>query len=364
MTSPQDYRQTPPEPDHRGGGLSRRSLLGMAAIGTTIAAVGIGGTRLWTGSSEIPDWTYKDIPPQNGRRVLVTGANGYPEEDRSGLGYHIALGLARAGADVIIASRNQTRGEEAIRRIGAESPAGRVRFETLDLADLKSVKDFTARMQASGNGLDLLVNNAGTMGTLERQESIDGFERVFATNAIGPFALTAGLLPLLRNGNAPRIVWMCSGRSAFGALDLDDLQQENAYEYASAYNDSKQAHLIAALECERRSRAHGWGVVSIAAHPGVARTSLILDGPGLDSAEGWRRRNMPFMFQDAAQGALPALYAAVSSQAAGGAYYGPKGLMGIRGLPGVSQVPDNSRDPQLATTVWETLEQLGTVSLR
>lgn len=364
MTSQQDHGRQPPAPDRRGAGISRRSMLGMAAIGTTIAAVGIGGARLWSGSSEIPDWTYADIPSQAGRRVLVTGANGFPEDDRSGLGYHIALGLARAGADVVIASRNQLRGEEAIRRIGAASPGAKVRFEMLDLADLKSVKDFVARMQATGGGLDLLVNNAGTMGTLERQVSVDGYEKVFATNAIGPFVLTAGLLPLLRNGNVPRIVWMCSGRSAFGNLDPEDPQLGESYEYARAYNNSKQAHLITALECERRSRAHGWGVISVAAHPGVARTSLILDGPGPDSPEGWRRRNMPFMFQDAAQGALPALYAAVSPQATGGAYYGPKGLMGIRGLPGMATIPDNSRDPQMAARVWETLEQLGTVSFR
>lgn len=362
MSSPQDNRPGQSDPDRRRAGPSRRSLLGMTAVGTAVAAIGIGGHRLWSGSSEIPDWTYKDIPPQNGRRVIVTGANGYPEEDRAGLGYHIALGLARAGADVIIASRNRERGEEAIRRMRADSPGATVRFERLDLADLESVRSFVARMQASGDGLDLLVNNAGTMGTLDRQTSAGGFEKVFATNAIGPFALTAGLLPLLRRGNAPRIVWMCSGRSAFGDLDLDDLQHEQAYDYASAYNDSKQAHLIAALECDRRSRAHGWGVVSVAAHPGVARTSLIQDGPGPDSPEGWRRRNMPFMFQDAAQGALPALYAAASPQAAGGAYYGPKGLMGIRGLPGMASVPDNSRDPQMAAAVWETLERLGGVS--
>ncbi|TRO92003.1 SDR family NAD(P)-dependent oxidoreductase [Glycocaulis profundi] len=362
MRSSQDNRRQQPDSEPPRSGLSRRSLLGMAAAGTAVVAVGVGGNRLWSGSSEIPDWTYENIPPQQGRRVIVTGANGFPEGDRSGLGFHIALGLARAGAHVIIASRSQERGEEAIRWMMADSPDAVVRFEPLDLADLNSVRNFVASMHASSGGLDLLVNNAGTMGTVERQVSVDGFERVFATNALGPFALTAGLLPLLRNGNVPRIVWMCSGRGAFGDLDLDDLQREQSYDYASAYNDSKQAHLIAALECDRRSRALGWGVASIAAHPGVARTNLIPDGPGLDSPEGWRFRNMPFMFQGSAQGALPALYAAASPQAAGGGYYGPKGVMGMRGLPGLASVPDNSRDPQMAVDVWETLQRLGTVS--
>ena len=342
--------------------VSRRSLLRLAAAGATVGAVGFTAGRLTAGPADIPDWTYDDIPPQHGRRVIITGANGYPHEGRSGLGYHQALGLARAGADVIIASRNKERGEEAIRRIQADAPGANVRFETLDLANLESVRDFSARMHASGVGLDLLVNNAGVMGRKEREVGIDGYERVFATNAIGPFALTAQLMPLLRNGRSPRIVWMCSARSTFGNLDFNDLQQEQSYDYAGAYNDSKQAHLLAALECERRSKALGWGIYSIAAHPGVARTNLVPDGPGLDSAEGWRLRNISFMFQDPARAALPALYAATSRQAVGGGYYGPSGFMGIGGLPGIASVPSNSRDPRVSAQLWEILERLGAVS--
>lgn len=291
----------------------------------------------------------------------MTGANGYPQDDRSGLGYQEALALARAGADVTIASRNQARGEEAVRRIRADAPGSTVRFETLDLADLASVRAFAARMGESGQGLDVLINNAAVMGRLNREVSVDGFERVFATNTLGHFALTALLLPLLRKGREPRIVWVLSLRMS-GALPFDDLQFERTYDYAAAYDNSKLANLLLAFEFERRSKASGWGVSSLASHPGVARTNLIPDGPGLDSREGWRFRWLPFMFQPPAQGALPILYAATSPQAVAGGYYGPKGFLGLRGLPGVATVPAAAQDQMSAATLWASLERLGQVS--
>lgn len=93
-----------------------------------------------------------------------------------------------------IASRNRERGEEAVRRIRAAAPGAAVRFETLDLTDLASVSAFVARLADRGDRLDLLINNAGVQGRLEREETADGLERVFATNARGPFALSARLL--------------------------------------------------------------------------------------------------------------------------------------------------------------------------
>jgi NAD(P)-dependent dehydrogenase (short-subunit alcohol dehydrogenase family) len=343
---------------------SRRSVLRMSALTVSAGAVGFGGGRFTAAGAELPDWTTADIPPQNGRRVIVTGANGYPRDGRSGLGYHQALALAAAGADVTIASRNRERGDEAVRRIQAAAPGARVRFETLDLADLNSVSAFAERVRASGDRLDLLINSAGVMGRAAREVSVDGFERVFATNALGPFVLSARLRPLLQNGTDPRIVWMSSSRGHNGSIDFDDLQKEKAYDYARAYDDSKLGDLLLAMECERRSRASGWRITSIAAHPGVARTSIVVDGPGLDSAEGLRWRFIPMMWQDPAQGALPLLYAATSPQATGGGYYGPKGMQGTRGLPGVAILPENARDPRLSAAYWDTLERLGGVAFR
>lgn len=326
MRSEPDNRDDRLPPHATRSAFSRRSFLRVSAVGAAAGAFGFGAGRLAGGSAAIPDWiltggpapipdwTYEDIPDQRGRRVIVTGANGHPQEGRSGLGYHQALGLVRAGADVTIASRNRERGEEAVRRMRAEVPGASVRFETLDLADLPSISAFADRMRASGDRFDLLINSAGVMGRQHREVSVDGFERVFATNALGPFVLTARLLPLLRNGNAPRIVWMASSRAHLAELNFDDLQKERGYEAGSAYNDSKLAVLLVAFECDRRSRAAGWRISSMTAHPGVARTNLIPDGPGIDSPEGWRFRNIPIMFQDPAQGALPLLYAGTARE--------------------------------------------------
>ncbi|MER5673445.1 SDR family NAD(P)-dependent oxidoreductase [Pseudonocardia alni] len=335
----------------------------MSAFGASAGVLGFGAGRVTGAGTELPDWTAADVPAQNGRRVVVTGANGYPREGRSGLGYHQALGLARAGADVTIASRDAERGAEVVRRIRAAAPGAGVRFETLDLADLRSVGAFADRVRASGDTLDLLINNAGVMGRVDREVSVDGFERVLATNVLGPFVLTTRLRPLLQNGRDPRIVWVASQRGHTGTIDLDDLQKERGYDYARAYDDSKLGTLLLASEWDRRSRAAGWGVSSIAAHPGVARTSLVVDGPGPDTSEGRRFRYLPPLFQDPAQGALPILYAATSPQALGAGYYGPKELGGIRGLPGVEIVPENARDPELAAVYWEALDRLGGASL-
>jgi NAD(P)-dependent dehydrogenase (short-subunit alcohol dehydrogenase family) len=357
-----DNQDDQPRLGARRSAFSRRSILRMSAFGASAGLVGFTAGRWTAGPEEIPDWTYANIPDQRSRRVIVTGANGYPQEDRSGLGYHQALGLARAGADVTIASRNRERGEEAVRRIRAAAPAATVRFEMLDLANLESIRAFAGRMREAGDGLDLLINNAGVMARTHREVSVNGFERTFATNVLGPFALTAQLLPLLRNGRDPRVIWMSSLRGHGGSISFDDLQKENEYDYVRAYDDTKMANMLLAFECQRRSRLAGWGIASIAAHPGVARTNIVLDGPGPDSTEGWRFRNILMMWQDPAQGALPILYAATSLRALGGGYYGPKEYMGLRGLPGVTIPPASAQNEQVASKLWATLERLGQIS--
>ncbi|MCX5493935.1 oxidoreductase [Kaistia dalseonensis] len=351
--------------------LSRRSFVRYGAAGVGVAILGSGVAVMANrpplsprqqGLPDLPDWTAADIPSLRGRSVLVTGGNGYPVGDRSGLGFHDALELARAGADVTIASRNQERGEEAVRFIKADVPNASIRFETLDLSDLASVVRFADRMHGSGGSLDILVNNAGVMGRKSREVSANGFERVFATNTLGHFALTARLLPLLRRSDSPRVVWVSSSRSFMGAINFADLQQVQKYDYGAAYDNSKLANLMLAFEMQRRSVAEGWGVSAIAAHPGIARTNLVLDGPGPESLEGRNHRYMPFLFQTAAQGALPTLYAAASPHAAAGGYYGPNGVLGLGGLPGWAGIPEKADDQQVAARLWATLERLGGVT--
>ncbi|HEY1910044.1 MAG TPA: SDR family NAD(P)-dependent oxidoreductase, partial [Vicinamibacterales bacterium] len=132
-------------------------------------------------------WTTADIPSLAGTRSVVTGAN-------SGIGWYTALELARAGSEVILAARSETKGQDAVERILRDVPDARVRPAILDLASLASVRSFAALVDREPR-LDLLVNNAGVMLVPTRQTTADGFELQFGTNFLGPFALTALLMP-------------------------------------------------------------------------------------------------------------------------------------------------------------------------
>lgn len=349
---------------------SRRSVLKYAAAGLGLAAAGSAGLiaanrpPLSDRQKNLPklaDWTAGTIPSLKGRTALITGGNGYPVGELSGLGYHAALQLARAGADVTIASRKLDRGAEAVSQIKASVPEASIRFETLDLTDLASVAAFAESLRASHSTLDILINNAGVMSRQTREVSVDGFERVFATNVLGHFALTARLLPLLQAADASRVVWLASLRAAGGTINFDDLQGETDFDYAAAYNHSKLAKLLLAFQMQTRSTANGWNVSSIAAHPGVARTNIILDGPGADSREGRNFKHLSAMFGPPEDRVLPVLYAATAPDAVAGAYYGPGGMGELSGPPGWAGIPLQAEDETVASKLWDTLEQLGGV---
>lgn len=295
-------------------------------------------------------WTASDIPSQHGRLAIVTGTGG--------LGYETALELARAGGDVIVAGRDPRKGAEAVAKIRAEAPSALVRFEAVDLASLASVAGFCERLSGLEDRLDLLVNNAGVMTPPERRETADGFELQFGTNYLGHFALTAGLLPLLRRGKDPRVVTLSSIAARGGAIDFDDLNAVRNYRPFPVYSQSKLACLMFAFELHRRSEAGGWGVASIAAHPGVTRTDLITNGAGDHSINGRIRRFLPFLFQPAWQGALPTLFAATASEARSGAYYGPDRLSETRGYPRDARIPPRALDAGDAARLWRESERL------
>lgn len=296
------------------------------------------------------NWTASDIPSQSGRSAVVTGAGG--------LGFEGALELARAGAEVILASRNPQKGEESLARIRAAAPSAKVRFERIDLASLASVADFAARLRRERTSLDLLINNAGVMTPPERRETEDGFELQFGANHLGHFALTAHLMPLLRQGRNPRVVALSSIAARDGALDFDDLDALKAYKPMAVYSRSKLACLMFALELQRRSQAGGWGVSSIAAHPGVARTDLLHNAPGRRSLAGLARSGLWFLFQPAAQGALPTLFAATAPQARPGGYYGPDKMRETRGYPAAAKIPPQAEDAEAAARLWRVSEAM------
>jgi NAD(P)-dependent dehydrogenase (short-subunit alcohol dehydrogenase family) len=297
-------------------------------------------------------WTQSDIPPQHGVTAIVTGTGG--------LGFEDALALARAGASVVVAGRSGAKGSEALSRIRAAVPLAQVRFEQLDLASLASVAAFAHRISNRHETIDIVINNAGVMVPPCREVTADGFELQLGTNHLGHVALTAHLLPLLREG--ARVVSLSSIAARAGVIDFDDLNSARNYAAMSAYSQSKLACLMFALELQRRSDAMGWGIRSIASHPGIARTDLLHNGPGRRSAHGLARTLLPFLFQPASRGALPTLYAATSADAAGGAYYGPDGIAEARGYPTVAKIPNQALNQAVAARLWQVSEELTGVS--
>jgi NAD(P)-dependent dehydrogenase (short-subunit alcohol dehydrogenase family) len=290
-----------------------------------------------------------DIPSQLGKTAIVTGATG-------GLGYETALALARAGADVILTGRDERKGQSAIEKIGREVLGAKIAFESLDLANLAAIAAFAERMHARPS-LDLLTNNAGVMALPRRQVTADGFEMQLGTNHLGHFALTARLLPLLRLASAPRVVSVSSLAHRTGSIDFGDLQGERHYSPWKAYGQSKLACLMFALELQRRSDAAGWKVISIAAHPGFARTNLFSSGPGglLSMATDVAA---PFFGHSAAGGARSILFAATSPEAKPGGYYGPGGFSELRGSPARALVMPQARDMAAAARLWEVSAKL------
>ena len=301
-------------------------------------------------------WTASDIPSQKGRSAVVTGTGG--------LGFEDALALAQAGCEVVIAGRNPQKGAVAVARIRAQVPSASVRFEQLDLASLKSVNDFAARLSQQRDTLDLLINNAGVMVPPTRQETSDRFELQLGTNYLGHFALTARLMPLLRKGSAPRVVTLSSVAARQGQIDFNDLQSTKAYNAMRAYGQSKLACLMFAFELQRRSEAGNWGITSIAAHPGISRTELLHNAPGRWSLTGLTRSLLWFLFQPPAQGALPTLYAATAPDAEGGAYYGPHGMGETRGYPAPSRIPPQATDRAVAARLWDVSEQIANTTFQ
>jgi len=295
-----------------------------------------------------PDWSLADMPSQDGRIFLVTGGT-------SGIGYESAKALAAAGAHVVIAARNPERGKEAIASIRQQTPDAHVEFEAFDLSDLASVRALGVRLSATLPRLDGLINNAGIMEPPERGTSKDAFEMQFAINYLGHFALTAELLPLLQKAESPRVVTLSSIAARRGAINFADLQFEQSYDSFAAYSQSKLACLIFALELQRRSDAENWGIRSIASHPGVSRTDLLVHH---ENISGFVRRRLAFLFQPAAQGALPTLYAATAADARGGNYYGPIGMGETRGSLGLAKVPPAAKDAQTVARLWTVSEKL------
>jgi NAD(P)-dependent dehydrogenase (short-subunit alcohol dehydrogenase family) len=310
-------------------------------------------------------WHAADIPSLTGKRVLITGAN-------SGIGYHAALKLARKGAHILLACRDRQRGERALASINADSPGTHTELVLLDLASLTSIRDFAAAELARHQPLHLLINNAGVMAPPKRLETADGFELQFGTNVLGHFALTALLMPALQQAateslSRPRVITIASIAHKRGRLNFDDLQSIKNYSPMKAYQQSKLADLIIALELNRRLRAANSPIMSIAAHPGVANTNLFQVGDH-SSIERFIRtlvgHAIGIVLNTDAEGALPTLYAATASDAEDGGYYGPQGFQEMRGGDvGPAKIASQAQGLADGARLWQACEDLTSINL-
>ncbi len=296
-------------------------------------------------------WTPRQIPTQQGRLAIVTGAN-------SGIGYQAARYLAQAGAAVILACRNAEKGEAARAKIASEHPGANLQVRVLDVADLDSVRRFAAKFLNEGKPLDLLINNAGVMAMPKRQTTPQGFEMQFGTNHLGHFALTGLLLPTLLRQPGSRVVTVASIAHKGGKLNFDDLNAERGYDPRGAYQQSKLANVVFGLEFDRRLRAGTATTESVIAHPGVAVTNIISNGIGNGVQGRIIQTLMPLVAQSDDRGSWPLLYAATSPEAHGGGYYGPNGFAEIKGAPVEVKPKPHAMDPAAGKRLWEVSEAL------
>lgn len=302
-------------------------------------------------------WRTDDIPDLAGKRAVITGVTG-------GLGFHTALELARHGAELVVTARDDAKARDVVARLQDEVPDVVVEVVALDLASLADAKRAAADVVAAGDRVDILVNNAGVMAT-PQSTSVDGFELQIATNHLGHFAWTATLWPTLR-ASAARVVTVSSlAHSWARGFDLRSLSPEGSprrYQRWTSYAESKLANLSFALELNRRAKAAGLEVESVAAHPGYAWTNLqksgISLGGGINTLAGIATHQVSRIIgQSAAMGAWPLLQAATDPSFTGGEYVGPSSLAQTRGRPKLVGMTRWARDEDLADQIWAASEQ-------
>jgi NAD(P)-dependent dehydrogenase (short-subunit alcohol dehydrogenase family) len=306
-------------------------------------------------SPALADWTVADIPDLTGCRAIVTGAN-------SGIGFHTALELARHNARVTLAVRNAVKGEAARQRIVTEIPGASVIVAPLDLADLRSVRDFADNYLAHADTLQLLINNAGIMAVPVRQMTADGFELQIGTMHFGHYALTGLLWPLLVKTAGARVVTVSSIVHKMGKIDFHNIDGEKNYSANPAYCQAKLANLLFGMELHRRCTRARADIRSVIAHPGASATNLQSTGAHTAGTPSFGARVLekltPYLMQSAARGAIPSLYAAAASEAESGAYYGPSGFMEISGAhPKRAVIAKQGLDEITAQRLWQISEQ-------
>jgi NAD(P)-dependent dehydrogenase (short-subunit alcohol dehydrogenase family) len=298
-------------------------------------------------------WSVDDIGDLTGKIALVTGAN-------SGIGFQTARQLAIHGAHVVLACRNAGKAGLAVEALERELDRSSLEVLPLDLSDQYSVRHAAAAFLSRHAHLDLLINNAGVMGTPYRQTA-DGFELQMATNHLGHFALTGLLFDRLVTTPRSRVVTVSSLLHRGGQIPFDDVAGNRVRNTWLNYGTSKLANLLFTAELSQRLAAAGETTIALAAHPGWTRSNLA--GTGAAVGEGKLRARVGSAFghrvgQSAAVGSLPTLYAATVPGLANGSYVGPGHLFELFGPPVLVQPNKRARNLEDAAHLWAISEEL------
>tara|TARA_B100001559_G_scaffold121754_1_gene102388 strand:+ start:1987 stop:2892 length:906 start_codon:yes stop_codon:yes gene_type:complete len=293
---------------------------------------------------KLMNWKIKMMENQTGKVAIITGSN-------TGIGYHMAYGLASKGANVVMACRNLEKASDSRNKILKDFPKANIKLYQLDLADLDNIKYFANKFINENDKLDILINNAGVM-IPPYSKTKNNFELQFGTNHLGHFALTGLLLPLLEKNDNGRIITVSSIAHNPGIIDFNDLNSERKkYSKWGSYSQSKISNLCFAIELDRRLKAGGFSTISLASHPGYSNTELqrysIL----------WRILNV-FFAMSAKRGAEATLFAATNQIATEYIYWGPTGIIEMRGRTGKAKINKKAQDKDTAKRLWSVSEEM------
>ncbi|TDX12839.1 oxidoreductase [Flavobacterium sp. S87F.05.LMB.W.Kidney.N] len=298
-------------------------------------------------------WTADDIPSQQGKTILITGAN-------SGLGLEASRVLSSKGAHVIMTARNLKSGKEAISLIKNKNANAKLDLMQLDLSDFASIHQFSQEFHKKYKQLDVLINNAGVMFPAKRELTTQKFEVQFGTNHLGHFLLTGLLLDILKSTPNSRIAIQSSGqhKAKMGKPDIyfDDLNFNKAYNKYVAYSQSKLANLLFAYELDRQLKANKIDITVVAAHPGYTKTNLVRHTGFFVQAVITN-----ILAQSVEMGTLPILRAATDTNVKGGEYFGPTKMNEMQGYPELVRSSDKSYDKELAGKLWKVSEKLSQI---
>lgn len=236
------------------------------------------------------------------KNVLITGAN-------SGMGLATTIEMAKRGYDVVMACRNEERGNKALEEAKKQSGSDHIELLICDLGSLDSIRSFVSAFKAKYKKLDVLINNAGIV-TINHETTKNGFEKMFGVNHLGHFLLTILLLDEIKASEQGRIVVLASGAYKIGKIHFENLGLIKGFNVFKGYAQSKLANILFMQELSKR--LEGTNVTVNAVHPGAVSTSL---GVNRDTGFGKMVHTLlrPF-FQSPAEGAETAIYLATNSE--------------------------------------------------